>query len=225
MGEVEEARVPMSPRPAQEEEEVVEGEEVGVEEVEAEVLPERAMKVRLTLWRKSRARPHLSSTYMSFSTHTHTHTQIKPTCSIYRKWWWWWWRRWGWSRHCPNNPRVGGAHSRAVARRHGARRAHGAGRRGGQDGDVSVSLLVDLDGALLLQLVDLLLQLGLPLQGLVLLLHLLPQRDHLRAGVFAHLLRTKTGSFLQNRGKVRSSRILEIIYTSLTLKVFLKKKA
>lgn len=205
MGEVEEARVPMSPRPAQEEEEegeVVEGEEVGAEEVE--VLPERATKVRSTLWRKSRARSHLSSTYMSFSTQYTQHTGIKPTCSIHRKWWRGW-RRWGWSRHRPSNPRVGGAHSRAVTRRHGARRAHGAGRRGcGQDGDVSISLLVDLDGALLLQLLDLLLQLGVPLQGLVLLLHLLPQRDHLRAGVFVHLLRTraqKQGSFLCRTGE------------------------
>ena len=63
MGEVEEAGVLICPGPAQEEEE----EEAGVEEVEAEevevgVLPERATVVRLTLWRKSRARTHLRST-------------------------------------------------------------------------------------------------------------------------------------------------------------------
>ena len=66
MGEVEEAGVLICPGPAQEEEEEEE-EEAGVEEVEAEevevgVLPERATVVRLTLWRKSRARTHLRST-------------------------------------------------------------------------------------------------------------------------------------------------------------------
>lgn len=61
-------------------------------------------------------------------------------------------------------------------------------RRRREDGDVSVSLLVDLDGALLLQLVDLLLQLALTLDGLVLLLQHLPQRVHLRGGVFEGFL-------------------------------------
>lgn len=71
------------------------------------------------------------------------------------------------------------------ARHEGQRCSGGAG---GQDGDVSVALLVDLDGSLLLQLVDLLLQVALPLDGLVLLLQHLPQVEHLRAGVLADLL-------------------------------------
>lgn len=67
------------------------------------------------------------------------------------------------------------------------------GGAGGQDGDVPVALLVDLDGALLLQLVDLLLQVALPLDGLVLLLQHLPQGEHLRAGVLADLLQVGMG--------------------------------
>lgn len=60
MGEVEEAGVPISLRPAQEEEgeaEVVEEEagEVGVPQ-------ERAMMVRLTLWRRSTATSRIKST-------------------------------------------------------------------------------------------------------------------------------------------------------------------
>lgn len=154
--------------------------------------------VRLTLWRESPVRSHLCSSEMSTCT-VSSRSQSKPTCSIYRKWWW---RRW--SRHSPSNSCVDRTDSCAVSRRHGARRDHCADWRGGQDGDVSISLLVDLDGALLLQLVDLLLQLRLPLDGLVFLLHHLPQRDHLRAGVFVDLLRRrgqKQGSSLQRRLK------------------------
>ena len=75
-----------------------------------------------------------------------------------------------------------------VPSHHSARQALCPRGGGGQDGDVSVSLLVDLDGALSLQLVDLPLQVTLPLDGLVLLLQHQPQRVHLRAGVFVHFL-------------------------------------
>lgn len=78
--------------------------------------------------------------------------------------------------------------SGVVSPRHSAGYGLHAGGWRGQDGDVSVSLLVDLDGALLLQLVDLLLQVTLPLDRLVLLLHHLPQRVNLRAGVLVYFL-------------------------------------
>lgn len=91
----------------------------------------------------------------------------------------------------------------------GAGGQHCPSRAGGQDGDVAVALLVDLDGALLLQLVNLLLQVALSLDGLVLLLEHLPQREHLRAGVLADLLQVGSG------GKVKEIRCLSLSAVAL----------
>lgn len=62
---------------------------------------------------------------------------------------------------------------------------------------------MDLDGALLLQLVDLLLEFTLSLDGLVLLLQHQSQRVHLRAGIFIDFLcgteKQKKGTYEKNR--------------------------
>lgn len=85
-----------------------------------------------------------------------------------------------------------GIDSSPVSHHRGPRQALHAGRRGRQNGNVAVSLLVDLDGSLFLQLVDLLLQVALPLDGLVLLLQHLSQGLNLGAGVFVSFLWGKT---------------------------------
>lgn len=127
---------------------------------------------------------------------------VKPTRAVHRQrgWWrWGWWRGWRCGHAC-NNPYMVLTGGCTVSAHHGTRRADHAGRCRGQDGNVSVSLFLDLDGALFLQLVYLLLQVSLSLNGLVLLLQQLPQREYLRAGVFVDFLcrsRTKTIQILR----------------------------
>lgn len=112
---------------------------------------------------------------------------MKPTCAVHGEWRRWR-RRWRRGGHTSYESDVVWTDSGAIPRHRGSRRDHHTSRGRGQDGDVSVSLLVDFDGALFLQLMDLLLQVGLPLDGLVLLLQHLPQGEHLRGGVLVDFL-------------------------------------
>lgn len=116
-----------------------------------------------------------------------SHPHIKPTCAVHGEWRWWR-RRWWRGGHTGYKSNMVWTDSSAIPCHHGSRRDHHTGRGRGQDGDVSVSLLVDFDGALFLQFVDLLLQVGLPLDGLVLLLQHLPQGEHLRGSVLVDFL-------------------------------------
>lgn len=116
---------------------------------------------------------------------------LKPTCAIHwqRRGWRRWWR---WTGHAPTSSRMIWIDSRPVSCRRGPRQTLNSGRRGCQNGNVAVSLFVDLDGSLLLQLVDLLLQVTLSLDGLILLLQHLSQGLNLGAGVFVSFLWGKT---------------------------------
>lgn len=116
-------------------------------------------------------------------------TYIKHTYAIHRQWRrrrrrWWWSGRTRYNSHVVRTDR-----STVSSHHHATRQALRTRGWRWQDGNVSVSLLVDLDGALFLQFVDLLLQFTLSLDGLVLLLQHLPQRVNLRAGVFEDFLR------------------------------------
>lgn len=118
-------------------------------------------------------------------------TIIKPTCAVHWQWGGW---RGRWRSVSGDSHVIRGDSCDVSARQRTWQAPHAAGGRC-QDGDVSVPLLVDLDGALFLQFVDLFLQVALSLDGLVLLLQHLPQCVYLRAGVFV--------DFLWRRGELR----------------------